>query len=344
MKKLRNVIFRNCILISTFSSIAVLLLVAAVLYRDYSKIYEDVFIEADIILAVFVIFIIEMVVSFIIAFKVSKYITKPINELDLENPQKNHVYEELTPLLERINAQNEQITRQVSDLKREHKNQDDMRRDFTANVSHELKTPLTSISGYAEIIKTGIAKPEDVERFAGKIYDESQRLITLVGDIIKLSQLEGNEIQVEYANIDLYSLCQSVIEQLEMAAEKKNIKFYLSGDRVQLYTATKIVEEIIFNLLDNAVKYNKQDGKVDVKVIQCMDGVELSVADTGIGISKDEIERVFERFYRVDKSHSKEIGGTGLGLSIVKHGTRYLGASLSIESEVDKGTVIRIVF
>ena len=290
------------------------------------------------------IFAVELLLSFLITLKISKKVIAPINNINFENPEDSEVYEELNPLISRINEQNLQITKQLQDLKAEHDNQDAMRRDFTANVSHELKTPLTSISGYAELIKTGIAKDNDIERFAGKIYDESQRLITLVGDIIKLSQLDGKDIPVEFCKVNLYSICESVVSQLEMSAQKKNVSINLKGDKVELYTAGKIVEEIIFNLCDNAVKYNKQDGRVDIKIRQCVDGVELSVKDTGIGIDKNELEHVFERFYRVDKSHSKEIGGTGLGLSIVKHGVRFLGASITIESELDKGTVIRIVF
>ncbi len=287
---------------------------------------------------------VELLLSFLITLKISKKVIAPINNINFENPEDSQVYEELNPLITRINEQNLQIAKQLKDLRAEHDNQDAMRRDFTANVSHELKTPLTSISGYAELIKTGIAKDNDIERFAGKIYDESQRLITLVGDIIKLSQLDVKDIPVEFGRVNLYSICESVVSQLEMSAQKKNVSINLKGDNVELYTAGKIVEEIIFNLCDNAVKYNKQDGRVDIKIRQCVDGVELSVKDTGIGIDKNELDHVFERFYRVDKSHSKEIGGTGLGLSIVKHGVRFLGASITIESELDKGTVIRIVF
>ncbi len=290
------------------------------------------------------IFLVELLLSFLVALNISKKVTAPINEIDLENPDSSEIYEELNPLLTKIGEQNCQIAKQLNDLKAEHDNQDAMRRDFTANVSHELKTPLTSISGYAELIKTGIAKDDDVERFASKIYDESQRLITLVGDIIKLSQLDGKDIPVEFTKVNLYEICESVVSQLELSASKKNVTFKLKGDRVELYTAAKVVEEIIFNICDNAVKYNKPGGTVKIKIRQCVDGVELSVRDTGIGIAKSELDHIFERFYRVDKSHSKEIGGTGLGLSIVKHGVRYLDASLTIESEIDKGTVIRIVF
>ena len=287
---------------------------------------------------------VETLISFFVALKISKNVTKPINEINLENPDGASVYEELSPLLTKIDEQNLQIAKQLKDIRAEHDNQDAMRRDFTANVSHELKTPLTSISGYAELIKTGIAKNDDVVRFAGKIYDESQRLVTLVGDIIKLSQLDGKDIQVEYAKVNLYELCESVISQLELSAQKKDVSITLSGDKVELNTAVKVVEEIIFNVCDNAIKYNKPGGSVNIKIRQYVDGVELSVKDTGIGIDPDELEHVFERFYRVDKSHSKEIGGTGLGLSIVKHGVKFLGASLTMESEVGVGTVIRIVF
>ena len=294
--------------------------------------------------AIVAVFVIEMGISMLLALKVSKSITAPINRLDLEARNGNEVYTELTPLVEKIKNQNDQITKQMTDLKAEHKKQDALRSEFTANVSHELKTPLTSISGYAELIKTGIAREQDVERFAGKIYDESQRLVTLVGDIIKLSQLDGREIPVKAERIDLYELCEAVISQLELAARENNITFNLKGEHLCITAAEQIVEEIIFNLCDNAVKYNRKNGTVTVSLKQCIDGIELSVKDTGIGIPADELDRIFERFYRVDKSHSKEIGGTGLGLSIVKHGVAFLGASVSVESEQGKGTVIRIVF
>jgi len=232
----------------------------------------------------------------------------------------------------------------MDELKFEHQNRDKLRREFTANVSHELKTPLTSISGYAEIIRDGIAKPEDTTRFAGKIYDESQRLITLVQDIIKLSRLEESDIEINTENIDLYSLCETVISRLETLANKRNITFSLSGDRCIISGVHRIIEEMIYNLCDNAVKYNKENGTVTLSIRQFVDGVELCVSDTGIGIEQSDIGRIFERFYRVNKSHSKEIGGTGLGLSIVKHGALYHNASISVESELNKGTTIKILF
>lgn len=291
-----------------------------------------------------IIFATEVVLSLLLSMHVSKTVTAPINAINLEDPQSDGVYAELKPLINRIETQNVQIAKQLSDQRTEHDRQDAMRRDFTANVSHELKTPLTSISGYAEIIKNGIAKKEDVERFAGKIYDESQRLITLVGDIIKLSQLDGNDVPVKFEQVDLYEVCEAVMSQLEMAATEKNVTFELHGDHIKINAVEQIVEEIVFNLCDNAVKYNRDGGKVSISITQFVDGVELCVSDTGIGIPKEDIDRIFERFFRVDKSHSKEIGGTGLGLSIVKHGAKFLGATLSVESELGKGTSIRICF
>ena len=291
-----------------------------------------------------IIFATEVVLSLLLSMHVSKTVTAPINAINLEDPQSDGVYAELKPLINRIETQNVQIAKQLSDPRAEHDPQDAMRRDFTANVSHELKTPLTSISGYAEIIKNGIAKKEDVERFAGKIYDESQRLITLVGDIIKLSQLDGNDVPVKFEQVDLYEVCEAVMSQLEMAATEKNVTFELHGDHIKINAVEQIVEEIVFNLCDNAVKYNRDGGKVSISITQFVDGVELCVSDTGIGIPKEDIDRIFERFFRVDKSHSKEIGGTGLGLSIVKHGAKFLGATLSVESELGKGTSIRICF
>ena len=274
----------------------------------------------------------------------SKSVTEPINKIDLESPDERDVYPELKPLVRRINGQNRQIQRQMDELKLEHAKQDAMRREFTANVSHELKTPLTSISGYAEIIREGLARPEDISRFSGKIYDEAQRLITLVGDIIQLSQLEGKELQPQKVEIDLYETCLGVISHLEHAAEKRGIHFTLQGTHATFLGLEQIIDEIVYNLCDNAIKYNKENGAVTVSVSEDADWATLEVADTGIGIPNEELDRIFERFYRVDKSHSKEVGGTGLGLSIVKHGAAYHNAVIEVKSEVGKGTVISIRF
>ena len=346
MKSLKGKIARYIIMISAVMSIIAVAILFRVMYEFYHgrNSVDETVLLVDVLITVTIVLAVEIVLSVIVAFKASKSITEPINKINLENPKSTVEYRELSPLVEKIEAQNTQIVNQMTDLRIEHDNQDALRRDFTANVSHELKTPLTSISGYAELIKTGIAKDEDVRRFAGKIYDESQRLITLVGDIIKLSQLDCKDMPVEVSNIDLYETCETVISQLELAAKDKNVTMKLQGEHIKMTVAGKIVEEMIFNLCDNSVKYNRLGGKVTVSLKQCIDGVEVTVSDTGIGIPKEDINRIFERFYRVDKSHSKEIGGTGLGLSIVKHGALFLGASVSVESEIDKGTTVRIVF
>lgn len=291
-----------------------------------------------------VVLVIPLIVTTCVQVIVKNNIIKPVNNINIEAPDVNSVYSEFTPLIEKIDSQNKRIISQMEAINHDHSSKDKLRREFTANVSHELKTPLTSISGYAEIIQSGIAKPEDTVRFAGKIYDESQRLITLVQDILNLSQLEERDIERVFTNIELYSLCESVISRLESIAKKRNITFSLSGDKCCINGVINIIEEMVYNLCDNAVKYNKDNGKVDVAIRQCIDGVELSVADTGIGMETKELTRIFERFYRVDKSHSKEIGGTGLGLSIVKHAALYHKASISVDSEINKGTTIKILF
>ena len=221
---------------------------------------------------------------------------------------------------------------------------DMLRREFTANVSHELKTPLTSISGFAELMKAGDVLENDVTDFSKSIYDEAQRLITLVNDIIKISELDGQSIPYEKETVDLYELSKEVIGRLEKEADKKNITFHLIGGRAEIIGVHKILEEMLYNLCDNAIKYNKENGTVDVLVNQTGDGVNVIVRDTGIGIPISHQDRVFERFYRVDKSHSKKVGGTGLGLAIVKHGALYHHAKLSLESTVDVGTVVTIAF
>lgn len=288
--------------------------------------------------------IIPVAVTLFVMRAVTVNIINPINNIDIENLDSANLDSEFSPLAEKISAQNTRILNQMEELRFENQNRDKLRREFTANVSHELKTPLTSISGFAEIIRDGIAKPEDTTRFAGKIYDESQRLITLVSDIIKLNLMEENGVQVQQEDIDLHALCEDIILRLEPIANKRSIKFSLSGDKVAISGVRKIIDEMIYNLCDNAIKYNKENGCVDITIRQCIDGVELSVADTGIGIPADDVGRIFERFYRVNKSHSKEIGGTGLGLSIVKHGAIYHNASISVDSELNKGTVIKILF
>ena len=226
----------------------------------------------------------------------------------------------------------------------EQQNREELRREFTANVSHELKTPLTSISGYAEIMKSGLVQAADMGRFSEKIYMEAQRLITLVGDIIKLSQLDEEKVGEEKSAVDLYHIAGAVVERMKDVAAKARVSLDIAGHSVVVQGAEQILDEMIFNLCDNAIKYNRPYGEVHVTV-----GVEdghpvLTVADTGIGIPEEDKDRIFERFYRVDKSHSKQIGGTGLGLSIVKHGAIYHKARVEMESTLGKGTTVRVVF
>ena len=219
-----------------------------------------------------------------------------------------------------------------------------LRREFSANVSHELKTPLTSISGFAEIMQDGFVQEEDIKAFAGRIYKEAQRLIHLVGDVIKISQLDEGEIPYRWEKLDLYSLVHDIFGTLHDAAEKQQVHLYMEGGSISLETVPPIMEEVLYNLCDNAIKYNKKDGEVAVYLKNQEDTVSVTVKDTGIGIPEEDQERIFERFYRVDKSHSKEIGGTGLGLSIVKHGVIFLGGELKLNSKTGTGTEIQVVF
>jgi two-component system phosphate regulon sensor histidine kinase PhoR len=291
-----------------------------------------------------IVLIIATALSLLLAYRISRSVIRPINTIDFEHPERSRVYPELSPLLVRISHQNSIIAKQMEELTTEHEAREKMRREFTANVSHELKTPLTSISGFAEIMRGGLVKNEDIARFSGYIYDETQRLISLVGDIIKLSQLDDNELPVKKVRIDLYDACASVISTLKPAAEEKEINMTLTGSHAEIFGAEQIIDEIIYNLCDNAIKYNKPGGSVTVSVAARDKEVTLSVADTGIGIPENEQARVFERFYRVNKSSSKQMGGTGLGLSIVKHGAAFHNAKIILESKPDVGTTVRILF
>lgn len=226
----------------------------------------------------------------------------------------------------------------------EKEEREDLRREFSANVSHELKTPLTSISGIAEIIKNGIVDKKDVKPFAGKIYDEARRLIHLVEDIIKLSQLDEGEQAVEMTQIDLYDLTKIELRRLEPVAEEKHVAISLEGEHVMVSGIHSVLEEMVYNLIENAIKYNKEDGTIDIAIKKKKHRCEFSVKDSGIGIPEDQLDRIFERFYRVDKSHSKEIGGTGLGLSIVKHGAKLHNAEIKIKSTLGVGTEIKLIF
>ncbi len=219
-----------------------------------------------------------------------------------------------------------------------------IRREFTANVSHELKTPLTSISGFAELLSAGGVPEDTVTDFAKTIYTEAQRLISLVSDIIKISELDEKSVCYEKENVNITELSRDVARRLKMSADKKNVKIGISGEDISVYGVRKILDEMIFNLCDNAVKYNKEGGTVEIRVKKEDGKTVLSVRDTGIGIAPSQQSRVFERFYRVDKSRSKAEGGTGLGLSIVKHGAMYHGAEIKLTSTSGEGTEVTVIF
>lgn len=217
------------------------------------------------------------------------------------------------------------------------------RREFTANVSHELKTPLQSIMGSAELIENGLVKPEDMKDFSDRIYKEAARLLTLIEDIIRLSQLDEN-VELAWENIDIAKMASDTAALLRDTAEKKNVIINLDCEPTEIYGVRQLYSEIIYNLCENAIKYNKDGGSVTVSVHPKNGGIELTVSDTGIGIPPEHRSRVFERFYRVDKSHSKATGGTGLGLSIVKHAVQYLGGQIDLTSRVGEGTKITVFF
>ena len=257
----------------------------------------------------------------------------PINHLNLAEPLENDMYEELTPLLQSIDKQN-----------REKDAVANMRKEFSANVSHELKTPLTSISGYAEIMKDGLVRPEDMKTFSERIYNEASRLITLVEDIMKLSKLDEGAVELEKEEVDFYVLTREICSRLAPQAEKRHVRVEVTGEPVHYLGVRQVLDEMLYNMIENAIKYNKEGGLVSVWVGNTLQGIKIIVRDTGIGIPKEEQERIFERFYRVDKSHSKATGGTGLGLSIVKHGALMHGAKIHVESEVNKGTKMELIF
>ena len=389
-----------------------------------------------------------LILSGIMASAISKRIVKPINELDLESPKENQIYEELSPLLSKIHRQNREIQNQLELAKQQQEEfalitenmqeglividkytmilsanssawnlfhmdrvcqgesvycldreeefrhaieqvlsgehtelvlklngsdiqlianpvirdkktegavvllvnvtekleRESLRREFSANVSHELKTPLTSISGFAEIMQSGLVKCEDIPQFAGRIYKESQRLLQLVEDVIQISQLDEEKTSYVWEPVDVYQVCKNAFESLKEKAKRLNVHLYICGERMKMEAVRTLLEEAIYNVCDNAIKYNRNDGSVSVFLTQTAQEIQIVVKDTGVGIPKEDQNRVFERFYRVDKSHSKEIGGTGLGLSIVKHAVGALKGSVILRSEEGNGTEICMKF
>lgn len=285
---------------------------------------------------ILIVIAIAAILSLVLANSLSKRIVEPLNQLNLDEPLGNEGYDELAPLLRRIHSQQQQLIAQAEQAEQR-------RREFTANVSHELKTPLQSISGYSELLKCGMAKPEDVQPFAGRIYNEAQRLIALVEDIINLSHLDAGT-GYEWQQIDLYESARKVIESRKDLAAENGIRLTLEGASTTMRGIPELVIDILCNLCDNAIKYNCQGGSVTVTVTKNNNAALLTVQDTGIGIPEEELDRIFERFYRVDKSRSKEVGGTGLGLSIVKHAAQLMNAKIDVDSKVGTGTTITIIF
>ena len=270
---------------------------------------------------------------------ISHYLTKklvePIEKLatNIMLVDENNVYEEIRPFVNTIKEQHVNII-----------NNAQLRQEFTANVSHELKTPLTAISGYAELIGNGMTGKEDTIRFYKEIHSNANRLLSLINDIIKLSELDEADHQMEMERIDLYKLAENCVQMMQVTAEKQGIRLTLQGESTMAMANKGLMDEVFYNLCSNAIRYNKPGGSVTVTVGTKDERPFLSVADTGIGIPKECQERVFERFYRVDKSRSKSTGGTGLGLAIVKHIVAQHNAALHLDSELDEGTTIEIVF
>lgn len=291
---------------------------------------------SDYIIYILLCIIVVIVTAVFVSMGITKSIVKPITQLgqSLDNIDKFKSDEELKPL---VNALLQQ--------KKKQKMLDKQKKQFTANVSHELKTPLTSIAGYAELIETGMAKPEDIKPFAGVIRKQALRLVNLSEDIIQLSQLEESDDEdMSFESVNLYEIAQRCVEALNINAINKGVTLNLTGEECYIRGKAQLVEELVYNLCDNAIRYNKENGNVTVTVSPLEKGASVSVKDTGIGIPKKYQERIFERFFRVDKSRSKATGGTGLGLAIVKHITQLHDAKLEISSEEGKGTEIIVTF
>lgn len=285
--------------------------------------------------SLFMVLLALIVLCMVLAHYLTSKLIAPIERLaeNLDESNDGTDYEELTPFISMIKEQHEDIMKNAR-----------MRQEFTANVSHELKTPLTSISGYAELIETGMASEEDMVRFAHGIHSSANRLLTLINDIIRLSELDGTEEEVSFERLNLYQLADTCVEMLALNAEKHKVTIRLSGTECYITGNKQMIEELLYNLCDNAIRYNNEGGSVSVEVYPKHGQTVLTVRDTGIGIPKEHQERIFERFYRVDKSRSKSTGGTGLGLAIVKHIIAKHNAKMELASEVGKGTTITVIF
>jgi len=283
---------------------------------------------------------VALAAAVILAFVLTKKITDPINKIDLENLPDDNAYPEIKTLLNKIESQKQQLI--VDKEKIEQTSL--LRQEFTANVSHEMKTPLHIIAGYSELIKEGMVKESEIKEFAKKINFESYRMTKLVDDILSLSKLDNGVLDEEKKDISLDLVVNNVIDSLIDVANERNITIKKQLEPSTIYASSNIIYSMVYNLIDNAIKYNKENGEIDVTIVVVDNKTLLKIADTGIGIPADQLDRIFERFYRVDKSHSNEIGGTGLGLSIVKHAALVHGAKMEVESTVGKGTTFKVIF
>lgn len=290
---------------------------------------------ANIVPWIFGIAVVLIAVGTVLSHYLTMQLLEPIERManDMDHLDALNVYKEMIPFTTKIRRQHEDIIKNAK-----------MRQDFTANVSHELKTPLTSISGYSELIENGMATDADVRRFAGEIHKNAKRLLTLINDIIRLSELDVSEQTLSMQDVDLYEIAATCVNMLQINSEKHDISIDLQGTPSSIYANREMMEELVYNLCDNAIRYNNPGGSVHVRVTRDADNVVLEVEDTGIGISDEDQERIFERFYRVDKSRSKSTGGTGLGLAIVKHIVEQHDAELEMYSRLGEGTRIRIAF
>ena len=284
-----------------------------------------------------IVILIALVLTFVLASRIAKKIVKPINEIDLNKPEQYYGqenYKEVEPLLLHIAAQRNQLKKDQEQIEKTAL----IRQEFTANVSHELKTPLHAISGYAELLENGMVKEEDIKPFAGRIRSESSRMTKLVEDIIELTKLDNGGAEMEWEDCNLLRIAENAVDSLDAAASALNISVSVDGTDAPIKGIPQTLYSIVYNLCDNAIKYNHAGGSVSVEIRPQKNDTVLTVKDTGVGIPEECQDRVFERFYRVDRSHSTEVGGTGLGLSIVKHAVKIHGGRIKINSEIGKGT------
>ena len=294
-----------------------------------------------------VVLVVILALSAFLARRLTGRIVEPLNAIDLDAPMENNAYPELEPLLRRMDAQQQRLRAQKAQLEldaAEKAEAEAMRRQFTANVSHELKTPLQTISGYAELLQNGMVRQEDIRPAAGKIYDEAQLMIKLVADIISLSHLDEGAKDMPFEQVDLYAVAAEAVDGLTAEADRAGVRLSLDGECVALRGIPSLLHSIVFNLCENGIKYNRRGGHVAVSVTGEDGWGVLTVRDDGIGIPIEQQEHIFERFYRGDKSRSRQIAGTGLGLSIVKHAAMIHGAQIDLDSAPGQGTAVTVRF